>query len=154
MWCDIGKVAMLDLTNSEHREALRWACEFVSRRPIVADGLSQSALWPKALGLRGNAMRALSSPVESAALVRALLERCGVDVGPWDDDCAHVNVDADTEPSEHPTTFGAPCVAIWIHGERQASSDAPALILRLLDAKTREEALAAPGGVGLVTQGV
>jgi hypothetical protein len=63
----------LDLTRPEHREALRWAAE------MYVDDMARVRAWldnappPGECGNRTDAIRALSSPSESAATVRALL---------------------------------------------------------------------------------
>lgn len=132
----------IDLTNEQHREALRWACEqqlgdlkddHVAR--VIAHTL-------ETYGDRGKndppaaALRALLDPSQSAAIVRALLEGCGVDVARID---------------PRPMTCGRGDSVVHVVGwgaddERWCGvgmPDVPALILRLLDAKDRDSALAA-----------
>jgi hypothetical protein len=72
---------MLDLSSLNDRAALEWACGLHSEDPSRFAGLVS---WHRAHvatnpGPRTVALLALSSPTESAALLRALLERCGVD---------------------------------------------------------------------------
>jgi hypothetical protein len=65
----------LDLTRPEHRDALRWAASY---RALYGDAGASTA--EERGGLSMDAWHALSSPSDSAAIVRALLEGCGVDV--------------------------------------------------------------------------
>jgi hypothetical protein len=70
----------LDLTRPEHREALRWAAEMYVDDMARVRAWLDNALPPGQCGKRTDYLRALSSPSESAAIVRALLEGCGVEV--------------------------------------------------------------------------
>jgi hypothetical protein len=82
------------------------------------------------------AVRALSSPSESAAIVRALLERCGVP-----DACTDYDDFGDTwriDVSHELEDTAAPLLAAIVNRERLTS-----LILRLLDATNPTTALQA-----------
>jgi hypothetical protein len=70
---------IIDLTRPEHREALAWACANWRDLERERDAIKRSVYCD--INLTGEqcfAIRTLSSPSDSAAIVRALLERCGV----------------------------------------------------------------------------
>lgn len=121
----------LDLSKPEHREALRWACRLVDAAPRSAFASYRPADPTYEEMLRMSAVLALSSPAESAAIVRAELERCGT--------TATVRIVTAIEPPYLSVDDGT-------YDNMISSYDVPALILRLLDATTREEALAALRG--------
>ena len=136
----------LDITRPEHRDALRWAAETKAQAPSVVHYWSLGD--DLAGGLRQVAIRALSSPEQSAALVRALLEGCGVRVCGYGCDAGDVRVYR--VPGYGPCgnhTFDR--VGVWIVGDAyplgplECGLDVTALILRLLACTTHEEALAA-----------
>lgn len=122
---------ILDFTQPEHREVLAWACKHYGHgsNDYVSD-----VVWR----LRMACNAALNSPSDSAALVRALLERLLGAV-------AMCSVDSRKEPvallivpcmKEPGTEIMAPIFTVPFDG-------IPALVLRLLACTTREEALAA-----------
>jgi hypothetical protein len=104
----------LDLTRPEHREALRAMCELPGLRAHIANGCPGT---PVQLA----AYRAISSPPDSAAIVRALLEGCGVTgvQATWSTFYGRIDVATDTKR-------GCAWTAV-------KPSDVPALILALLD---------------------
>lgn len=78
---------MIDLSKPEHRDALRLACVYMQRYPSapilfsLAFELSAEVCTVSVDVADAHAsFAALSSPADSAAIVRALLERCGVKV--------------------------------------------------------------------------
>jgi hypothetical protein len=84
---DLEARVTLDLTRPEHREAQRLACEYVKRYPGAPLNFSLAfVLSAEVCGVAVDitdvcaAFTALSSPSDSAALVRALLEALGFEV--------------------------------------------------------------------------
>jgi hypothetical protein len=127
----------LDLTRPDHREALRWACELNARdaelaacwRPIDERG------W-----LKADALDAMQSPSNSAALVRALLEGCGVVI-----DLEH------HRGAQWRVIYYLDGVRMWFaisYGNGDPVPGIPALILRLLACTDATGALAALKEVG------
>lgn len=128
----------LDLTRPEHRDALRWACKAMQGGGagwvnVAADGNE---------GPERDAARALSSPSHSAALVRALLEGCGV-VLPHDGEGDEPGSagEADVRADDGLLVVWVRLDGAWVRRDR-TMAQVPALILRLLDAN-RESAIAA-----------
>jgi hypothetical protein len=129
----------LDLTRPEHRNALFNACALTpeERAHYLAHMGDDN-------GPCVQFCRALSSASDSAAIVRALLEGCGVTTcALYDESCARPCVALGpyerTIAWEHWTTDGElPEVEDYIYPRF-----VPALILMLLACTTREEALAA-----------
>jgi hypothetical protein len=135
-------VSTLDLSNPAHREALRWACS--AKEQSAYGGWSP---------LQYDALRALSSPEQSASIVRVLLEGCGVpaDVEPrgirphgphrlrgntYTEE--HVQISVDWQA--HGIVRADGCTwGTWDYDV----ADLPALILALLAAKNRDGAIAA-----------
>lgn len=145
------RVLILDVGDPVHRGALRWACE-THQFPHYANVITKSALARVVPGdrltAREIALIALSSPAKSAAIVRALLEGCGLFLLPVDDGVEirypAVRVDADDLSLDYiawekPTSH-------WSFQRMLAHAIVPALILRLLACTTREGALAALRG--------
>jgi hypothetical protein len=85
-------VSTLDLSNPAHREALRWSCDVVNNRPQDISELLSLPGTSDYIVSRKAVLGDLSSPEQSAALVRARLEGCGVMTHEhhepdWDGEC-------------------------------------------------------------------
>jgi hypothetical protein len=126
----------LDLARPEHREALRWACG-------VNEPIDMSTV---VTALQAWCMRAIHQPTESAAIVRALLQRCGISAhdkssDDQEDDAIDVWSYVDGVwyqfPETRTETFSTARVLI---------AKVPALILALLVCMDRDGALAALKG--------
>jgi hypothetical protein len=143
---------ILGLT-SQHRDALKWACEFAADDPdaarrfinVVVPGVPESIRLPEDEP-RNEALRLLLIPSASAVIVRSLLDGCGVravdlyetPTAEHDVDLWHVNAGLCFQFSETRTeTFPVLCIPMV---------NVPALILVLLTCKTREEVLAVMQG--------
>lgn len=126
----------LDVTNEQHRQALREAC-LVS--PEERAGVIQmTGEAPFLL-----ACVALSSPEQSAAIALALLDACGVAL-PHDGEGDEPGSagEADVRPDGDTLLIWLRLDGLWVRRDR-SMADAPVLILALLDAKDRDGALAA-----------
>jgi hypothetical protein len=117
----------LDLARPKHREAQRLACEYVKRYPGAPLNFSlafvlSAEVCSVAVDIADvcAAFTALSSPSDSAAIVRALLEGCGVTGvrATWSPFYGRIDIATDTERGCAWTAVGP--------------SDVPALILALL----------------------
>lgn len=134
----------LDLTNEQHRGALRWACERARDLKAFAHLLAYGDAGTRE---QREAATALSSPSQSAALVRALLEGRGVvaTIGhPFD-----VRIDDSAAAADVHVMHASGAVGVRIREEDHQYrwfENLPALILRLLDATDRDGALAALRG--------
>lgn len=137
-------MSALDLTRPEHREALKLACVLLVRYPDSAVSFTMAAKVsaevcqaPVGVVDLERALRALSSPSDSAAIVRALLEGCGVETHVHEHgDCGECTSDVQIAWDDEHVSVIAPWNA-WV------VRDIYALVLRLLACTTREEALAA-----------
>lgn len=144
----------LDITRPDHREALRWACNWAAYDPafLVRVIGSEDALENPDTRDNALAARALSSPSDSAAIVRAELERCGVSASvqrtgqpalDWD---ALVWIWWTPEAEDGPAYLTFSC-----KGDTKTlryGYNVPALVLRLLVCTTKEGAIAALREVG------
>jgi hypothetical protein len=130
----------LDLARPEHREALAWACANWNDLDCERDAIKRSVYCD--INLTGEqcfAIRALSSPSASAAIVRALLEGCGV------------ALEVTTDRFFVQDTADGPFREVWwidvYEGSREVaeieSGHIPALILALLACTDRDGAIAA-----------
>lgn len=132
----LNETMVLDLKRPEHREALKWACSYALQDPRRAE---QYAAFPgpgdaaDPLGIA--ACRAISSPSDSAALVRALLEGLGLAL-----------IRCSQEATGHQNVVIR--LRDFLHTMVVPMSGVPALILRLLACTSKEEALAALREVG------
>lgn len=122
----------LDLSNAAHRDALREAC--LASPEERAGAMQMTGDAPFLL-----ACSALSSPEQSAAIVRALLEGCGVEL-PRDEPSAAG--DADVRPDGDMLLIWVRLDGTWVRRDR-AMPGVPALILALLAYTDAAGALAA-----------
>jgi hypothetical protein len=115
----------LDLARPEHRDVLVEVCAMRRDDPAMADRMLDAARGAASIGMRlipaFAAHVAISSPSDSAAIVRALLEWCGVTgvQATWSTFYGRIDVATDTKR-------GCAWTAV-------KPSDVPALILALLD---------------------
>ena len=119
----------LDPFRPEHRAALQWACRW-----FESHGHRKGSVGPEPTGGL-DAVRALSSPSDSASIVCVLLEPWLPGVGTdYDDfgDTWRIDIAYDNEDED------APLLAAVVPRSR-----GPALILALLACTTKEEAIAA-----------
>ena len=124
----------LDLTNEQHRKALRIACETLLLPGMPADAAADLAARADVASPAQLAFLALALPEQSAAVVHALLEACGVDEA---DLCGASGIDAVVY-----------CGKVMGHGGACAGPGMrgiPALILALLEAKNEDSAVAVLG---------
>lgn len=134
-----GVVMTLDLAQPEHREALLLAYTALAgplpfaRQLYLAEGLRRAPS-----EIHRDALRALSSPSDCAAIVRALLEGCGVAL-PSDEPSTSGDVDVCAEGNT--LLIWLRLDGTWVRRDRNMA-DAPALILALLACTTEEEARA------------
>jgi hypothetical protein len=113
----------LDLTRPEHREALRWACN---------QGIEHAAVRRHEDSDKGQALRALSSPSDSAAIVRALLEGCGVRILDFKETSSFAFASVESlGDGLRIETVHYPAMG-HIHGGAVERANVPALILTLL----------------------
>jgi hypothetical protein len=140
-----------DITNDQHRKALRIACETLLLPGMFADAAADLAWRADAASPAQLAFLALALPEHGAVVVRTLLH--GFDIEPCaypypgfeDMKCCrekgHAKMHADCIGGD-----GYACVNAEHHAadwQGKSKPIAPALILALLDAKDRSAALAA-----------
>ena len=123
---------MIDVREPECREALRWACGYAEQNGAAdtAAHYAKTGRWPGRTHEQRLASAALSSPEQSTAIVRALLEPV----------CPSIQVSTSCGPRGCFVELRGYNVCLDV---RIQPCHIPALILRLLACTTAAEALAA-----------